>query len=808
MATYPRPPIEEDVRHDDFEYNPAVEPRKSKAWLNLLLESEKAYERWNDHCDRIDKIFASLERLGQPVRDKEFQMMWANIEVIKPSIYARPPKPVVVPKFKDRRPVYQSASEVLERCATVALDQTHINDLMMQVRDDLVLIGRGVFWLRYEAGRGGINAKRNGNGGYGGSGEYYDHEKVCIDYKHRRDFLHSVSRCWYEVTWVAAASYLTRSEARARFYPHSGDAYQEAEYKVDKDSKEVGGADERERAKFWEIWHKPDHRVVWVAQGCEDILDEGDPHLELTDFFPCPRPALGTCQRGSLIPVPDPLQYKDQLDEVNLLTARLHALSDALEVKGFYPAGGSEVADAIETALKIKTPSRVMVPVNNWAAFGGSKEVVIWLPIEQVAQVITQIIAVRKQIIDDIYQITGLSDIMRGATDARETLGAQQLKTQFGSSRIKDKQNEMVRIARDIVVIISEIITEKFSDETIVAMSQTQLPRQQEQQQKIMGLSQQLQQIMMQGRQMVMAQQQLPPPQPGQSPQPGQPPQPQQPGSPPQQQDNSQQLQQLQQQGQMIQGQIDRIAHEPNVENVLGFLRDNRAKCFVLDIETDSTIMIDEKSEKEARTEFTSVLGQLLPQLAQLISADPGTAEFCGEVLKFATAPFRVGRSLDGTIDELVEQMKQRVGQGRGEDPTTATNKTMLQIETIKQQRQKAKDDADTQLKMLELQMKDQHEKMKIESAERIKGAELASKQREDQAKAQQTNIKAMAEREKAQMDILGKQHDMQLNEQKAAMAVQAAQAKQKDMEARQSERQAAQQFKQQQQQRPANPGF
>ena len=59
----------------------------------------------------------------------------------------------------------------------------------------------------------------------------------------------------------------------------------------------------------------------------------------------------------------------------------------------------------------------------------------------------------RKQIIEDIYQIMGMSDIMRGATDPNETLGAQQLKTQYGSTRIRDKQQEMVRLARDLVEI-------------------------------------------------------------------------------------------------------------------------------------------------------------------------------------------------------------------------------------------------------------------------------------------------------------------------------------------------------------------
>ena len=265
---------DDDIRHDDISYNPEVEPNKATAWLNLLTESEDAFERWHDHCDNVDRLYASLEQLasstaGKLAKDKQFQMFWANMEVVKPSIYAKAPIPVVVPKFKDRRPVYQAASEVAERCAVVAFDLAEINELMLLIRDDLAMIGRGVSWCRYESGKG-----------------EYKHEKVCIDYKHRRDFLHSISRNWREVTWVAGASYLTRSQARERFHSISGDAYQDAEYKVDKDSKEVGGADARERAKFWEIWDKGSERVLWVAQGCEDILDEDDPHLQLRGFFP------------------------------------------------------------------------------------------------------------------------------------------------------------------------------------------------------------------------------------------------------------------------------------------------------------------------------------------------------------------------------------------------------------------------------------------------------------------------------------------------------------------------------------------
>ena len=342
----PRPytapaPNDADIRHDELEYDPSVEPRKAGAWLNLIEESEKAFEDWHKHCDLIDTRFASLARLSNMARNKEFQLFWANCEVLKPAIYATPPVPVVVTKFQDRRPVYQAASELLERCCTVAFDVGRINDAMLLARDDLALASRGVIWVRYESAKGS---------------SHYSHERVCYDFKNRRDFLHSVSRTWPEVWWVAAASYLTRDEARARFYQHSKNAYQDAEYRVDKDIQSIGGADNRERAKFWEIWNKNERRVVWVACGCKDILDEDDPHLELANFFPCPCPAYGTVQRGSLVPVPDVLQYKDQLDEIDMLTGRIHALSDVIEAKGFYPAGGAELSEAINTAVSIKTP--------------------------------------------------------------------------------------------------------------------------------------------------------------------------------------------------------------------------------------------------------------------------------------------------------------------------------------------------------------------------------------------------------------------------------------------------------------------
>jgi len=744
-------PVDADIRFDDADYNPTIEPNDSKAWLNLLRESEEAFEDYNKHCDDIDKQYAHLARLAG-ARDKEFSMFWANMEVVKPSIYAKAPVPVVVPKFLDRRPVYQAASEMVERCAIVAFDLGEINDLMKLVRDDLAILDRGVVWCRNESGNG--------------PGEYYPYEKVCYDFKNRRDFLHSISRNWREVTWVAGASYLTRQEARKRFYKYSGDAYQEADYKVDRDAKEVGGADARERAKFWEVWDKKNRRVLWVSEGCEDILDEDDPHLHLRNFFPCPKPAYGTTQRGSLVPVPDVMQYKDQLKEINLLTGRIHALSDAVEVKGFYPAGGGEVADAVTTAVKIKTPGVVMVPVSNWATFGGTKEVIIWLPVEVIAQTILHLVTLRKQIIEDIYQIIGLSDIMRGSTNPMETLGAQQLKSQYGSTRIKDKQGELVRLARDLVEITIEIITEKFDPETMIEMSQTELPTNRQ-------IEQQIRQIMQQAQQAAM--------------------------SPQGQQMMAQQPEQVQQIQAQVQAQVEKLSKQATIDQVLTLVKDYRARAFTFDIETDSTIQADEQAEKQQRNEFTGVLAQLLPQIAQMVAAEPKTAEFCGEILKFATAPYRAGRAMEGAIDGLVELMKTKGDQPKGDDPATAQSKAQMQVEQMKVQQKDKTDQAKLKLEAEKAQMQNQQHMATLANQRAIELAKLQAGAQDDEAKAGLANQKAMNEREKHQAKMVETAVKVQADQQKVELQERQQQLRANDMAARQNERQQAAAFKQQQ---------
>ncbi len=341
-------------------------------------------------------------------------------------------------------------------------------------------------------------------------------------------------------------------------------------------------------------------------------------------------------------PIPDALFYKDQLEEINEATARIAALTEALRVAGFYPAGSGEIADAVEAAMA-STDSRVkLIPISNWAALGGAgaKDMVIWWPIADVAKVVVELVGIRKQLIDDVYQIMGLSDIMRGSTEASETLGAQQLKSQYGSVRIRDKQAELVRIARDLTRIVAEIMAENFKAKTLLDMSQLEIPTDAEIAKQVKPLEDMAKRIQADVRQAQTDPElrQLAAQNPDQA---------------------NQIIQQAQNQLQQLGQQVAKLKETVTVEKVIDFLRDQRLRPFALDIETDSTIAPDENAAKQRATEFVTAVGGAMNQAAPLLLQLPQAGPLLAETLKYLASQYRAGRQLEQEIETFADGIKQ-----------------------------------------------------------------------------------------------------------------------------------------------------
>lgn len=712
-----------EVLPDDFAQLVKDEPKSSAPWMELIIQAERAFQDYNDKADTIDRLYADMNYLGNVARDREYALFWSNVEVLKPSIYARPPVPVVTPKFKDRRPVYRTASEFLERCCNVGFDLTGINDVMLGLRDDLAIVGRGVAWVRYET-KAASGAET---------------ERICVEWKHRRDFVHEPSRSWPEVGWGAVRAWMTLAEMVKRFPDVPRETLMGADFQTregENSRNDTTYNDTSKKAPVWEIWHKAENKVVWVTAGVLPILDEDEPHLKLEGFFPWPKPAYATCERSTLVPVPDVFFYKDQLEEINELTARIHALSAALQVRGFYPAGSGELGDAIESALAQTTNDKVLIGISNWAAFGGgaAKDSIVWLPTDMVATTIVQCVELRRQMIEDVYQIMGISDIQRGATEAEETAKAQTLKNQNSSYRVRDKQNELIRIARDLVRLSAEIMAEKFTQKTMLEMSQMELPTDAEVRKGVKALEGQAATIQAQGRDAI-----------------------ERAKSDPQlmqqaQQNPEQAEQVLAKFEEGIKGQIDQLSKQANelqeqvtIDQVMEFLRDNKLRPFVLDIETDSTIFADENAEKQRRNEFLDAFSKSASNLLPLLSQLPEAAPFIAEIFRFSLGPYRGGRVLDSSIDEFADMMIARSKQPQPPNPD------MLKIEQDGKFRE-----GELQIKQQELQLKQQELQQKPKTEIEKEQIKVAGNVQTKTADAQAAVI-----REQAQLDA-----DTQTNQQ------------------------------------------
>jgi hypothetical protein len=362
-----------------------------------------------------------------------------------------------------------------------------------------------------------------------------------------------------------------------------------------------------------------------------------------------------------------------------------------------------------------------MIPVPGWAAFvqgGASKQMIEWMPVDMVEQVLKGCIELRKQLIEDVYQITGISDILRGQSEASETATAQNIKAQWGSIRIRDRQAELARFCRDITQISAEIIAEKFQPETIWRITGLQFPTNADKQQIQAAQQQQAMQAQQQA-QMAAQQAASPDPQTGgasplppsvaaPSPMPAQPPA-------------------------QLPPDADKTMQKPTQEDIIALMRDDCLRNYRVDIETDSTIEADEQAEKTSRNEFLTAMATFLTEAIPISQASPELIPMLGEALIFTVRGYRAGYQLEDAVqqavDEMTEKGKAAAQQGPPPDPALELEKQKFQV--------------DQQDKAARLQMDQQATQAKTATDQQVAASKIQTDQQEAQTKMQATMAKS-----------------------------------------------------------------
>jgi hypothetical protein len=457
-------------------------------WYNCIAQYERTFKEWEGRADKIVKRYRDESRSRNNPNAK-FNILWSNVQTITPAVFARLPRPDVSRRFRDNDPVGRVASMMLERALEFEIE--HYNDYasaMKQAVQDRLLGGRGTAWVRYEphiVGQAGGEANGAPEDGFQVTedtdeaktegGIYYENEESIeyecapVDYVYWRDFGMTVARTWEEVTAVWRKVYMERPALVERFGEELGGKIPlDTKPDTSKSFNEKMTEGSRE-ALIYEIWDKSTGQVLWLSKSMGKILDERDDPLQLENFWPCPKPMFSTLTTDSLIPVPDFVLYQDQARQLDTLADRIDGFIHALKVRGVY--------DASEPSLQrlfTEGENNALLPVKNYAAFsekGGMAGAINLVDIAPIAQGLQMAYQAMDQIKGQIYEIMGIADIQRGQTDPNETLGAQIIKSNNASGRLKTMQHEVVNFATALLQIKAQIICQHFTEDTIIKIS-------------------------------------------------------------------------------------------------------------------------------------------------------------------------------------------------------------------------------------------------------------------------------------------------------------------------------------------------
>ena len=430
-------------------------------WIKKISKAEKNYKEYHELIKKIREYYKNE-------KDNKHNIFWSSIETLKPFLYFKQPKPYVERKEKTSDAVASTACKIVEKALEWDLSQFDFDGVIKYVRNDFLLSGMGLCYEKYTptfkkilqevaVEKDGVLAVEQVQA------DILDSEKVETLYIDPEDFIADSEKVgiWEDCTWVARRIHMTREDVVKQF----GEKVKQFLIIDDEE-------DPKKDTKVYQIWDKTDRRILYVSEDCPEFLRVDEDILKVDGFFPFPKPIFATMTNDSLIPVPDYSQIESMLKELDGITSRMSKIMQALKISGAYDNSFPELKNILNKDITLVSLS----DFKKLRESGGISGVIDFMPIEQYVTSL-QVLAERRQdLTQQIYEITGVSDIMRGNSDPNETATAVTKKTNFGTLRNQDRQNDMQRFITDLLKIKAEMICEQFSPETLAGFVKNEDP--------------------------------------------------------------------------------------------------------------------------------------------------------------------------------------------------------------------------------------------------------------------------------------------------------------------------------------------
>lgn len=691
---------------DDLGKSPQAIARKWKLELKLADKREGA---WRKNAKAIYGQYAP----ETPVANS-FNILWTNTETLRQSVYNSLPQPDARRRYQDDDPLGKAVGDVLTRALEFAQDTYDFDGLIKGDVLAMLLPGRAVSRVRYVPdirATGGESVDPDGDSQEPDAYEEIAWEQVICEKVQWDDFrILCAAKTWDEVSAVAFRHRLTREDCIEKFGEDIGKAIP-LDFVDDDDVKKSKERDLFKTAEVWEIWDKDAKQVLFICPAYENPCKIQSDPLGLQGFFPIPRPLYAIENDQSLIPAALYTQYEQQAKELNRVSARINKLIEGLKSRGIYDATLSELDGLTEAG------DNILLPAKNVTALlerGGLEKAIWMMPIETAASVLKELYVQRDATKQVIYEITGIADIMRSASDPRETYGAQQIKTQWGTQRLQRMQKEVQRYIRDLIRLKAEIISEKFQPETLEAMTLIKLPHEQQ-------VQAQYQQSIAQWQQAAV---------------------------------------QAQQQGLPIPSQPS----APSVitwEKVVVAMRNDATRTYRIDIETDSTLSATQDSDMAGLKDLLAGITQFIQGIGPAVQAGAVPMDAVKAIIGVVTRRAKMGTAVEDALQKFQQPQPQP-------DPSQAK----ILAEQQAQQQQIAHEQ---QIEQFKAQMADQQHQRQLAADLQAKQQETEFQLQMEQHKQQMQAAQVQHQNElEAQREMQHQQLEAAAEERKAAMDQQA----------------------------------
>jgi hypothetical protein len=433
-----------------------------KFWKGELDAAERRLRKFVERGDKVVQRYTDERKVGDSTSDfpdTKLNLFHTNVTTLRSMLYGNTPKIEVAREHADPDDDYARVGAlIIQRAleANAAAPGQDLSTTLQSVLLDRLLPGLGIARVRYD---------------YNGP----EDERAPISYVHWKDFRWGWCRTWGDCPWVAFRVYLDEEAATERFGKKVAESleYRKLSPSDDKSDNDKDLSSDKSKTEIWEIWCRKSKTVYWYAEGQTLMLDKIKDPLKLNGFFPCPRPLAANVTTNLYLPVADFVVAQDLYNQVDELATRISIITRAIKVIGVYDSGEKSVARMFDEGVE-----NDLIPVDNWAMFaekGGLQGTIDWFPVQDVVAVLQTLRQVLDSTIDALYQVTGMSDVLRGANTQQYTAAdTEQLKAKFGSIRVQALQDDFARFAAELADLKAQVMCKHFSDKNLLRASNAQ----------------------------------------------------------------------------------------------------------------------------------------------------------------------------------------------------------------------------------------------------------------------------------------------------------------------------------------------